>query len=95
MKSRKPFISIRLYSAFLAVVLLFCYSAVVIAEDQAPVFSYEEYPLERNGIRLHLDCMKLQGTEPGKNILLIHGVTYSSHEFDIKFQEELIRFLEE
>jgi hypothetical protein len=49
-------------------------------------YSYEEYPLERNGIALHLDCMKLEDTKPEKNILLIHGVTYSSHEFDVNCQ---------
>lgn len=47
----------------------------------------EVFPLEREGIDLHLDCMKLEGTEPEKSILLIHGVTYSSHEFDINYQD--------
>lgn len=57
-------------------------------------YSYEEYPLERNGIALHLDCMKLEDTKPEKNILLIHGVTYSSHEFDVNYEDySLVRFL--
>lgn len=64
-----------------------------------PVFSsspyvYEEYPLERNGIPLHLDCLKKSASEPKKNILLIHGVTYSSHEFDIDYKDySLVRKL--
>ena len=53
-----------------------------------------EYPLERNGINLHLDCTTKEGMEPEKNILLIHGVTYSSHEFDIDYLDySLVRRL--
>ncbi len=56
--------------------------------------SYEEYPLERNDISLHLDCMKAEGTEAKKQILLVHGVTYSSHEFDIDYEDySLVRRL--
>ena len=36
----------------------------------------------------------LEGTQPEKSILLIHGVTYSSHEFDIDYEDySLVRFL--
>ena len=57
-------------------------------------YSYAEYPLERNGISLHLDCMKVENTEPEKNILLVHGSTYSSHEFDIDYEDySLVRRL--
>ena len=50
-------------------------------------YSYSEYPLSRNGIDLHLDCIKVKDTSPTRNILLIHGVTYSSHEFDIDYKD--------
>ena len=54
----------------------------------------EVFPLEREGIDLHLECMKQEGMEPDKSILLIHGVTYSSHEFDINYQDySLVRKL--
>lgn len=54
----------------------------------------ETYLLEREGINLHLECMELEETEPEKSILLIHGVTYSSHEFDINYQDySLVRKL--
>lgn len=54
----------------------------------------EVFPLEREGIDLHLECMKQEGSKPDKNILLIHGVTYSSHEFDINYQDySLVRKL--
>ena len=57
-------------------------------------YSYEVYPLERNGIDLHLDCLKEDGNEPDRNILLIHGVTYSSHEFDVDYKDySLVRKL--
>ena len=57
-------------------------------------YSYTKYPLERNGIALHLDCVAMAGTQPEKHILLIHGVTYSSHEFDIDYEDySLVRFL--
>lgn len=51
-------------------------------------------PLERNGIDLYLSRTMLSGTEPQKQILLIHGVTYSSHEFDIDYLDySLVRKL--
>ena len=53
---------------------------------------YTQYPLSRNGIPLHLDCVSADA--PERNILLIHGLTYSSHEFDLDYQDySLVRFL--
>ncbi len=59
----------------------------VFGSDSDISYDYEEVPLERNDIDLHLDCVKEEGSEPEKNILLIHGVTYSSHEFNIDYQD--------
>ena len=57
-------------------------------------YSYETVPLERNGISLHLDCVKKENTDPSDHILLIHGSTYSSHEFDIDYKDySLVRRL--
>ena len=57
-------------------------------------YVYTEYALERNGIDLHLDRVSAEGTASEKNILLIHGVTYSSHEFDIDYKDySLVRKL--
>lgn len=51
-------------------------------------------PLERNGSALYLSQTVLSGTQPEKQILLVHGVTYSSHEFDIDYQDySLVRLL--
>ena len=64
------------------------------AFEEDPPYSYEIYPLERNGIGLHLDCVKADGNDLKRNILLIHGVTYSSHEFDIDHEDySLVRKL--
>ena len=51
-------------------------------------------PLERNGVKLYLSQTLLYGAQPQKQILLVHGVTNSSHEFDIDYQDySLVRFL--
>ncbi len=64
-----------------------------VSVDEA-AFVCETFPLERAGTRLHLDRMIVDGTEPERNILLIHGVTYSSNEFDIDYEDySLVRFL--
>ena len=57
-------------------------------------YSQTVYPLERNGTALYLSQMTLSGTRPQEQILLVHGVTYSSHEFDIDYQDySLVRKL--
>ena len=62
--------------------------------DTAQVYTYTEHDLTRNGVRLHLDCVSLEGNQPERNILLAHGVTYSSHEFDIDYRDySLVRRL--
>ncbi|MCR5775448.1 MAG: alpha/beta hydrolase [Lachnospiraceae bacterium] len=62
--------------------------------DKETGFEYSEYPLERNGIALHLDRICVEGAEPDKDILLIHGVTYSSNEFDTDYKDySLVRKL--
>ena len=64
------------------------------ADEAGEHYIYTEYALSRNDISLHLDRMALEGTQPEQNILLIHGVTYSSHEFDIDYKDySLVRYL--
>ena len=70
-----------------------CYAEALPAEEE-PVYNYEEVPLEREGIELHLDRVTLADVEPVDNILLVHGLTYSSHEFDIDYEDySLVRLL--
>jgi pimeloyl-ACP methyl ester carboxylesterase len=52
------------------------------------------FPLERNGVELYLE--RYQTNEEGgkPSILLVHGLTYSSHEFDVNYGDySLARFL--
>ena len=54
----------------------------------------ESVPLERNGYALHLDCMTTENADPARQILLVHGATYSSHEFDVNYEDySLVRRL--
>ena len=71
-------------------------NASVSADESKDEISYTKtaYPLSRNGVELHLDRTVANGTTPQKNILLTHGVTYSSHEFDVDYKDySLVRFL--
>ena len=57
-------------------------------------YEYREFPLARAGVALHLDCVRLAGERAQRNILLTHGVTYSSHEFDLDYRDySLVRCL--
>ena len=65
-----------------------------IANAEETEYVYTEYPLERNGLALHLDCVQVPDRSPAGNILLVHGSSYSSHEFDIDYQDySLVRRL--
>ena len=71
-------------------------STLSASETAAVSYSYTtaEYYVERGGVKLHLDCTAPEGQQPDKQILLTHGVTYSSHEFDIDYEDySLVRFL--
>ncbi len=65
-------------------------------EQDLANISYDEQtiPLERNGIALHVVRTQVAGQNPERSILLAHGLTYSSHEFDIDYEDySLVRFL--
>ena len=83
-----------------AVLCVLCLTAMfagcqVKEEKNDPIsYSYTDHSFERNGVKLHLDCIENAGKKPEKQILLTHGVTYSSHEFDIDYEDySLVRFL--
>ena len=92
---RKTIMSVWL--AIVEVILLSSIPALAGSEATSQyeaAFTCEAFPLERAGIALHLDRMIVEGTEPDRSILLIHGVTYSSHEFDINYEDySLVRAL--
>lgn len=79
--------------ALLCAVIMLCRIAPNKAESKHS-YTDQVYPLERNGIDLYLDCMKADGVKVKDHILLVHGLTYSSHEFDVDYQDySLVRFL--
>ena len=56
-------------------------------------YIFNEYSVPYGDINLHMDstCKSSFGEE---NIILVHGLTYSSHEFDINYKDySLVRFL--
>lgn len=62
--------------------------------DAATEYRIQTFPLERNGIALHLQRLTVAGTQPQRQILLVHGLTYSSHEFDVDYADySLARYL--
>ncbi|MDR1623102.1 MAG: alpha/beta hydrolase [Synergistaceae bacterium] len=53
----------------------------------------EVFPLERNGIQLHLARYQTDDGGGKKPLLMVHGLTYSSHEFDVDYGDySLVRF---
>jgi pimeloyl-ACP methyl ester carboxylesterase len=55
--------------------------------------STEAVPLERNGIKLYLAKYETADGIQKKPILFIHGLTYSSHEFDVDYGDySLVRY---
>ena len=62
--------------------------------DAATEYQIQTFPLERNGVALHLQRLAVAGTQPQRQILLVHGLTYSSHEFDVNYADySLARYL--
>ncbi len=47
----------------------------------------ETVPLERNDVSLYLERYFEQDGQPKRPILFVHGVTFSSHEFDIDYKD--------
>jgi pimeloyl-ACP methyl ester carboxylesterase len=74
-----------------SVFIVFLFQSVVaFAAD----FQREIFPLERNSIKLHMERYQSDDTGEKKQILLVHGLTYSSHEFDVNYEDySLARFL--
>ena len=56
-------------------------------EENMAKYICEAHPIQRNGCALHLDCVSLAGTRPDRQILLLHGSTYSSHIFDVDYMD--------
>ncbi|MDR0621827.1 MAG: alpha/beta hydrolase [Deltaproteobacteria bacterium] len=63
-------------------------------EVSAAALTEKDHDLERNGVKLFLHSYIDESKPPIGNILLVHGLTFSSHEFDIDFEDySLTRWL--
>lgn len=79
----------------LSICILFCIglSGCSIKNKPDEHYIFKDYSVPYEDIKLHLDstCKADFGKE---NIILVHGLTYSSHEFDINYKDySLVRFL--
>ncbi len=79
----------------LAICILLCICLLGCKSNNRPDgdYNYKEYTVPYGDINLHLDstCRSDFGED---NIILVHGLTYSSHEFDINYKDySLVRFL--
>lgn len=65
-----------------------------VAPEPAIRYAIETVPLERAGAKLYLQKLAVAGDNPERQILLVHGLTYSSHEFDVNVSDySLARYL--
>ena len=57
-------------------------------------YSTDIFSVNSGGYRLHLSRTQMRTGNSGRDILLIHGVTYSSHEFDVDYADySLVKYL--
>ena len=74
---------------FLSLLILLATASASAAEIQI-----KEFPLEREGVKLFLQKMEDPSLASTGQILLVHGLTFASHEFDLDFQDySLARYL--
>ena len=66
-------------------ILLSFVLVLVLAVSSFAAVNREVIPLERNGIKLHLECYAV--SKDRDPLLLVHGLTYSSHEFDVNVKD--------
>jgi len=79
-----------MFIRFLLVMVLVFNSFAAFASDIVS----QVFPLERNGVNLFLERMQKSEGALDRQILLVHGLTYSSHEFDVNVGDySLARFL--
>ena len=69
--------------AWLGLAVCLLLHLLCLSPAQAAEIFRETVPLERNGVPLHLERYIEKDGNTKKPILFVHGVTYSSHEFDV------------
>ena len=92
-------VSRRIMSAkekFAALALISClaFNLICVSLAQAADIHRETIPLERNGVTLNLERYMEQDGKTKQPVLFVHGLTYSSHEFDVDYKDySLARYL--
>lgn len=81
----------------ICVILAALLAATLAACPASAEFVRRVVPLEREGVKLFLESLESgDASVPRKPLLLVHGLTYSSHEFDVDYQDySLARFFAE
>ncbi|HCL79951.1 MAG TPA: alpha/beta hydrolase [Synergistaceae bacterium] len=73
----------------LLVIVMLLQGSVAFASEM----NVQTVPLERNNVKLHLLNIQQKDSNAGKPLLMVHGLTYSSHEFDVNYGDySLARF---
>ena len=80
-------ISARKTVALLGLSIYLLFSLLFLPLAQAAEILRETVPLERNDVKLHLERFIEQDGQTKKPILFVHGVTFSSHEFDVDYKD--------
>ncbi|MBQ6972686.1 MAG: alpha/beta hydrolase [Synergistaceae bacterium] len=70
----------RFFASFILVML------TVSASSAAVQVKSETFPLERSGCKLHLERLSTVSGDH-KPLLMVHGLTYSSHEFNVDYRD--------
>ena len=70
-----------IFSAMLLLVILTASSSSAVQAVKS-----ETFPLERSGYKLHLERLSAASGDH-KPLLMVHGLTYSSHEFNVDYRD--------
>lgn len=73
--------------ALLGLIICFLCNLAYVSSVQAAEIIRETIPLERNNVKLHLERYVEQDGQTKKPILFVHGLTFSSHEFDVDYKD--------
>ncbi len=89
----------RFFAAMLSCGLMMTTLSVSATADETEAdlkdgFVRESLEVEREDISLHVDVTYSADSEVEDEILLVHGLTYSSHEFDVDYEDySLVEYL--
>jgi pimeloyl-ACP methyl ester carboxylesterase len=83
----KGLLSARKNLAWLGLFICLLLNLLCLSPAQAAEILRETIPLERNEVPLHLERYIEQDGKTKRPLLFVHGVTFSSHEFDVDYKD--------